>query len=116
MFEHIKMLMVFFVFQVALLFADIVTDILSALEFFSRGHNYWGVFTLVPIFAPFLAKVFITFANFNRCLNVQTRTLWGCKIPGEAAIQKGSAYFLSFCHFSSHLYFSITQGKFSNVK
>ena len=108
-FEHIKILMVFFVSQVALLFADIVTDVLSALEFFSRGHNYWGMFTLVPIFAPFLAKVFITFANFNRCLIVQTRLLWGCKIPGETAIQKVSTYFLSFklsqTEEFSHLYF-----------
>jgi len=86
MVQHIKMLTTFFVFQVALLGADIVTDIMSALEFFDRGHNYWGVFTLVPIFAPFGAKVFITFANFSRCLKLTTLNLWGVKIPSKAAI------------------------------
>ncbi len=95
MFQHIKMLMVFFISQVALLFADIVTDVLSAFEFFSRGHNYWGMFTLVPIFAPFGAKVFMTFVNFSRCLKIMTQSLWGYKIPGESALQIGWAYFMS---------------------
>ena len=66
-FKHCQLVIVFFIFSVALLSADIVTDIVSAVDFFKRGHTYWGLFTLVPIFAPFAVRSVITLIGFCQC-------------------------------------------------
>ena len=47
----------FFVFKFALGLADTVTDILTALSFFQRGHIYWGCLTLAIVMVPFLARL-----------------------------------------------------------
>jgi hypothetical protein len=56
-----------FTLSVVILAADIVTDFLTAIEFFQKGHFYWGLFTLVPIFAPFVAKIVFSFWTFAQC-------------------------------------------------
>ena len=61
------MLLLFFITSVVILFMDIITDILAAIEFFSRGDKYWGISTLIPIFAPFVAKVAVTLVGLARC-------------------------------------------------
>ncbi len=66
-FKHCQLVTVFLVFSVGLLSADIITDIVSADDFFRRGDTYWGVFTLVPIFAPFAVRSIITLINICRC-------------------------------------------------
>ena len=69
-FQHFQMLLKFFIFSIALLTADIVTDIFTAEDFFSKDHIYWGTFTLIPIFAPFIARVFLVIANLARCWKI----------------------------------------------
>ena len=80
--NHVKMLTVFFILHVALLSADIFTDVLSAHEFFERGDHFWGIFTLIPVFAPFIARVIIIVENLRRCFVVEFGKLLGLKIPG----------------------------------
>jgi hypothetical protein len=70
-FQHFVLLLKFFVFSVALIFADVVTDIITASEFFALGHKYWGFFTIVPIFAPFVVKAVITISNLVQCLKLE---------------------------------------------
>ena len=43
--------------------ADIVSDVLAAADFFSRGHLSWGLFTCLIILAPFAAKVLLAVFN-----------------------------------------------------
>ena len=61
--QHALLLLKFFAFSVAFLAADIVTDISTAVDFFKRGDFYWGLFTLLPIFAPLLGQLLVTLAN-----------------------------------------------------
>ena len=67
-FKHFLILLKFFIFSDALLTADIVTDILSALDFFQRAQYYWGLFTLLPFLAPFAVECSITTLSLSRCL------------------------------------------------
>jgi len=66
-FKHCQLVIFFLVFSVGLLAADIVTDIISAIAFFKRRDTYWGLFTLVPIFAPFAVRSVITLIGLCRC-------------------------------------------------
>ena len=66
-FKHFRLVFLFFISSVVLLSADIVTDIVSAIDFFRRGDTYWGLFTLVPIFAPFAVRSVITLINICQC-------------------------------------------------
>jgi hypothetical protein len=43
----------FFIFNVVLVTSDIVTDFITAFNFFNDGHFYWAICTIVPMFAPF---------------------------------------------------------------
>ncbi len=70
-FKHCRCLLFFFVFSVVLITADIASDIDTAVEFLGRGDLYWGLFTLLPIFAPFFAKVVIAMANFRKCIQIE---------------------------------------------
>jgi hypothetical protein len=69
--QHFVLLLKYFVLSVALVFADVVTDIITASEFFALGHKYWGFFTIVPIFAPFVVKAVITISNLVRCFKLE---------------------------------------------
>jgi hypothetical protein len=70
----------FFIFNVVLVTSDIVTDFITAFIFFDDGHFYWGICTIVPMFAPFgvrfslalveLAKVSIRKVAFVSITNV----------------------------------------------
>jgi hypothetical protein len=50
-----------------LLLLDIGTDISTAIDFFSRGHFNWGLFTTIPIFAPFVFRILLVFYNLGKC-------------------------------------------------
>jgi hypothetical protein len=43
----------FFIFNVVLITSDIVSDFITAFNFLNDGHFYWGICTIVPMFAPF---------------------------------------------------------------
>jgi hypothetical protein len=70
----------FFIFNVVLVTSDIVTDFITAVNFFDDGHFYWAICTIVPMFAPFavrfslalveLAKVAIRKVAFISLTNV----------------------------------------------
>lgn len=70
-FRHFRILANFFLFSVALLSADIITDILAAYDFYKRGHTYWSLFTTLPIFSPFFAKLVMASASLARCFEVK---------------------------------------------
>ena len=57
----------FFMCNVVFVAADIVSDILTASEFFNRGDYYWGLFTTLLIFAPFMAKIVLMALNTWKC-------------------------------------------------
>ncbi len=70
----------FLIFNVVLVTSDIVTDFITAFNFFNDGHFYWAICTIVPMFAPFgvrfslalveLAKVSIRKVAFVSITNV----------------------------------------------
>jgi hypothetical protein len=47
----------FFIFNVVLVTSDIVTDFITAVNFFDDGHFYWAISTIVPMFAPFVVRL-----------------------------------------------------------
>lgn len=47
--------------------ADVVSDILAAADFFSRGHFNWGLFTSLIILAPFGARLLLSMFNILEC-------------------------------------------------
>jgi hypothetical protein len=57
--NHCGVLLNFFVFSVVLVCADIITDIDTAMDFFSRGDIIWGALTIFFVTAPFLANLVI---------------------------------------------------------
>ncbi len=69
-FEHFILLLKFFTLSVFLLSMDIYTDIITAADFLSRGHFYWGICTLVPIFAPFAVRILMNIVNLCRCFKL----------------------------------------------
>ncbi len=71
--QHAVLLLMFLTFSVILLSADIGTDFLAANEFFQKGHFYWGVFTLLPIFAPFLCRLFISLVRLAGCFEIKIK-------------------------------------------
>jgi hypothetical protein len=74
-FEHFLLLLKFFMRCVVLLSMDIITDISTAVDFLSRGHYYWGICTVVPIFAPFAVRIIMCFVSFCQCFKI-TKNLY----------------------------------------
>ncbi len=60
-FQHCKLVLSFFIFKFLLSTLDIVTDLLTAGDFFNNGDFYSGLLTILLIFAPFVARVIHTF-------------------------------------------------------
>jgi hypothetical protein len=58
------------VFSVVLVAADIISDIVTAVEFASRGDLNWGLLTGLFIIAPFLAKCILYFVSLIRCFKL----------------------------------------------
>ena len=73
--KHFLVLLQFFLFGVILLFADIVTDIITAVDFYLNGQTYWCLFTTLPIFAPLLARIILSFVSFCRCFKFDKNKL-----------------------------------------
>ncbi len=71
-FNHFLLILKFFMRCVILLSMDIITDISTAADFFSSGHYYWSMCTVVPIFAPFALRVLINVVNLCRCFKITT--------------------------------------------
>jgi hypothetical protein len=69
--ERFQLLFAAFLCSVVLVAADIVTDISTSIEFLSRGHYYWGVFTLVPVFLPLFAKFILNLVFLSRCFKIE---------------------------------------------
>jgi hypothetical protein len=44
---------------VVLVTSDIVTDFITAVNFFNDGHYYLAICTIVPMFSPFVVRFFI---------------------------------------------------------
>ena len=65
--SHIVIILKFLFFSVALTGMDIGTDILTAKDHFDKGNVWWGYFTIAPIFAPFLAKAFLSLIRLYNC-------------------------------------------------
>jgi hypothetical protein len=94
--QRFQLLFSAFLFSVVLITADIVTDISTSIEFFWRGHYYWGVFTLVPVFLPLFAKVILNLVFLSRCFKIEYSN---SKCLGMSTLKKVSALSarLSFC-------------------
>jgi hypothetical protein len=44
----------------------IFSDVATALNFLNNGHFYWGVYTVVPIFAPFAFRFSVAMMEFGK--------------------------------------------------
>ena len=55
--DRIQLLSMFFIFKVALLTSDIVSDIWNGFDLISRGDVNWGRLTLFFSFCPFLVRL-----------------------------------------------------------
>ncbi len=65
---HFRLLLSFAVINIILVAADIMTDISTAWSFFSSDNYNWGIFSTIPIFAPFLVRIVISVINFDSWL------------------------------------------------
>jgi hypothetical protein len=94
--QRFQLLFSAFLFSVVLITADIVTDISTSIEFLSRGHYYWGVFTLIPVFLPLFAKQILNLVNFSRCFEIE---YYKSKCLGVSKLKKVSVVpaRLAFC-------------------
>ena len=66
--QHILLIARFFIFKCLLSAADVFTDILTAKHFFETGNYYWGICTVLPLFAPFVARVIQTLIQVAMCI------------------------------------------------
>ncbi len=80
--QHFFLLSKFVALSVVLLSVDIATDINTAVDFFSRGDIYWAIFTLIPICAPFLARMLLLFTGLCRCFKADPN---GCGLTTNRA-------------------------------
>jgi hypothetical protein len=51
---------------VVLVTSDIVTDFITALKYFNDGNFYWGICTIVPMFAPFTVRLSVAVFEFAK--------------------------------------------------
>ncbi len=65
--DHIQHVVIFFICSILLLSADIITDIISAEDFFKQGDTNWGLSTLIPVFAPFGLQFIRAVFSYCRC-------------------------------------------------
>jgi hypothetical protein len=70
-FQHCQIVLGFFIFKFLLSTSDIVTDLLTAGDFFNNGHFYWGLLTALLIFAPFVARVIQICILIARCFKIK---------------------------------------------
>jgi hypothetical protein len=94
--QRFQLLFSTFLFSVVLVAADIVTDISTSIEFLSRGHYYWAVFTLVPVFLPLFAKLILNLVYLSRCFEVE---YYSSKCLGMSKLKRVSVVpaRLAFC-------------------
>jgi hypothetical protein len=69
-FQRVKILAIPLFFSVALVAADIISDIVTAERLVSRGHLWWGWLTGLLTFAPFFGKLVLYLVNLPRCYTV----------------------------------------------
>jgi hypothetical protein len=68
--QHCKIVLSFFIFKFLLSTLDIVTDLFTAGDFFNNGNFYWGILTILLIFAPFVARGIHTFIRIAMCFKI----------------------------------------------
>ncbi len=68
--QHCIIVLCFFISNFLLLTLDIVTDLLTAGDFFNNGDFYWGLFTVLLIFAPFFARVIHIAIRITLCIKI----------------------------------------------
>ncbi len=92
-FKHFQLLSVFYAFSVCLMFANINTDFNTASEFFERGDTYWGAFTLIPVFAPFLVQLIMNLIGYCQCYKFEKWELTSAiHLYLPTTVKKGSKY------------------------
>ncbi len=64
----------FLLFNVILLSMDIASDFQTAISFFQSGDFYWGLATILVIFAPFLAV--LIFSIVTKISNNLEKVFW----------------------------------------
>jgi hypothetical protein len=69
-FQHCTIVLIFFIFNSLLSTSDIVTDFLTAWDFFKNGDSYWCLFNILLILAPFVARGIHTFIRIALCYKI----------------------------------------------
>jgi hypothetical protein len=69
-FQRVKLLTIPLFFSVALVAADIISDMVTAERLVSRGHLWWGVLTGLLTLAPFFGRLVLYLVNLPRCYKV----------------------------------------------
>ena len=65
---HLGLVAKFFFFNVFLLTLDIGTDMNTGYTYFSKGDYYWGLCTILIIFAPFGAQILFFIFELRKCV------------------------------------------------
>jgi len=68
--KHAILVARFFVSKFVLSTMDLVTDVLTAKTFFDNGNASLGLSTIVPIFAPFFARVILACIRVAQCYGI----------------------------------------------
>jgi len=74
--SHGIILFKFFIFNLLLIGADIYTDIQTARYYFLQNHPYWGFYTTLFIFLPFLGKFAIFMFQLFLCFFSKDKDNW----------------------------------------
>ena len=69
--KHFLIVAKFFIFKFALGTMDMVTDVMTARDFFHNGHTNWGVCTMLPVFAPFTTKAILVGIRLVQCYKIR---------------------------------------------
>jgi hypothetical protein len=66
LFNHLKGLAPFAVLSVFLPALDVLLDFNSALGFYQSGDIYWGLMTLLPVFAPMTVNIILVLFDLGK--------------------------------------------------
>jgi len=69
-FQHFNLVLSFFLLKFLLQTADMVTDVVTAVDFFNNGHIYWSICTIGLVFLPFGARIIQVFVQIASCYKI----------------------------------------------
>jgi hypothetical protein len=69
-FQHFKLVLGFFLFKFVLQTLDMVTDVVTAIDFFNNNHFNWGCCTIGLVFLPLGARIIQIIIRWATCYKI----------------------------------------------